>query len=79
LVHIAYHPNPNFDLDDANFCLIIEYHKDDSYFVQYCLQKHWTYMVEEGYAPSTRFFGQIVTHANLNRKSLGILWDVILI
>jgi len=42
------------------FFLIIEYHvyinddhKHDSYFVQYCLQKHWTYMVEEGYAPST--------------------------
>jgi hypothetical protein len=24
-------------------------------------------------------FGQIITQANLNRKSLGILWDVILI
>jgi hypothetical protein len=62
LVDITYHLNPNFDLDDANSFLIIEYHvyinddhKHDSYFMQYCLQKHWIYVVEEGYAPSIRF------------------------
>ncbi len=62
LVHITYHPNPNFHLDDANSFLITKYHvyisddhKHDSYFVQCCLQNHWTYMDEEGCAPSTHF------------------------
>ncbi len=47
LVHIAYRPNPNFDMDDVDFFFIIEYHfyinddhKHDSYFVQHWLQKH---------------------------------------
>jgi hypothetical protein len=43
LIHITYRPNLNFDLNDAIFFLIIEYHfyisddhKHDSYFVQHC-------------------------------------------
>jgi hypothetical protein len=62
LVHITYYLYPNFDPDDVDVFLITKYHfyisddhEHDSYFVQFFLQKHWNYMVEEGYAPSTHF------------------------
>jgi len=66
LVHITYRPNPNWDLNDEDSYLITEYqfyitdnHKHNSYFVQHCLQKHWIYMVDRGYAPSTHFVWSI--------------------
>jgi len=58
LVHISWVKNPHPNLEDKSTRNIMQYHfyisddrKQNSYFVQHCLQMHWEFVLEEGFTP----------------------------